>query len=166
MAIRRKLFIKIINSLTPFKYNRFKSWLFNKIPGCSIGKDSIIVGPIYITGCNVSIGAKTFIGRDLNCDGNGNIKICDNVDVAPHVCFLTGSHEIGDKNRRAGKGITGDIRVGNGVWIGANSTLLTKNGLLEVGDGSIVGCCSNVICNVKENSLVGGNPAKVKKALN
>ena len=166
MAFRRRLNLWLINKIRPLKHARFKAWLFNRIPGCRIGNNSIIVGPIHLTGCSVIIGDNTFIGHDLKCEGNGNIEIGNNCDIAPNVVLLTGSHEIGDKSRRAGLGKTLSIKICDGSWIGANSVILGKeNSGLFIGPSSVVGCMSNVIKSVKPNCLVAGNPSAIIKEL-
>lgn len=162
-GFKKRFFLWIINKLRPFKYSKFKSKLFNKIPGCHIGKNSIIVGPIFITGCSVIIGDNVHIGHDFRCEGNGYVKIENNCDIAPNVIFLTGSHNIGDFNRRAGTGKTLSIQVFSGCWIGANSVILGKEDILHIGPSSIVACMSNVIKNVDSNVIVAGNPSKVIK---
>ena len=56
--------------------------------------------------------------------GNGTVVIGNNCDIAPDVTFLTGGHQIGNAERRAGAGETYQITVGSGVWIGARATIL------------------------------------------
>ena len=163
MSIRRRFNIWLINKLRPFKHNKLKSKLFNRIPGCSIGKNSILVGPIFINGCNVNIGSNVHIGHDFKCEGNGQIAIGDCCDVGPNVTLLTGSHEIGNKNRRAGRGQTLSITIFEGCWIGANSIILGKVNSLFIGPSSVVGCASNVVKNVERDSVVAGNPATIIK---
>ena len=48
------------------------------------------------------------------------------------------------------------IKIGDNVWIGANSTII--GGI--IGSNSIVGCNSNVINDIPDNCLYAGNPAK------
>lgn len=90
------------------------------------------------------------------------VIIEDNVDIGPNVKFYTGSHEIGEHERRAGIGFGKDIRVCSGVWIGANSTIL---GGVQIGSGSIIASGSVVIHDVPKDTLVAGNPAQVKRKL-
>jgi acetyltransferase-like isoleucine patch superfamily enzyme len=73
------------------------------------------------------------------------------------VTFQTGTHFIGDHDRRAGKGYNSDIKVGNGCWIGVRSTILPG---ISIGDGSVVAACACVARDVEKDTLVGGVPAK------
>lgn len=50
--------------------------------------------------------------------------------------------------------------MGNDVWIGANSTILSG---ITVGDGAIIAANSNVVTDVEPYTIVGGNPAKIIK---
>jgi maltose O-acetyltransferase len=161
--ICRKFCLFIINnffSTTNFFY--LKNILL-KISGISVGKNSKIVGPIRIgTVASLKIGNDCWIGSGLNIYGNGNVAIGDRCDLAPDISFVTGSHEIGDTNRRAGKGISYSIEVSDGCWIGARATIV---GNIKINTSSIVGASSLVNKNVLENTIVGGVPAKVIKVL-
>jgi virginiamycin A acetyltransferase len=54
----------------------------------------------------------------------------------------------------------GNVIIGNDVWIGINSTILSG---VTIGDGAIIAAHSNVTKNVEPYAIVGGNPAKTIK---
>lgn len=54
----------------------------------------------------------------------------------------------------------GDINIGNDVWVGMNSTILSG---VTIGDGAIIGAYSVVSKDVPPYSVACGNPAEVKK---
>ena len=91
-----------------------------------------------IIGDHVWIGAKSFI--QLSADAK--VEIGDNVDIAPCVRIITGSHEIGlGGSHMAGPGYSSSVRVGNGCWVGASSVLLPGVNLPDmtvVAAGSVV----------------------------
>lgn len=58
--------------------------------------------------------------------------------------------------------MTGNIEVGDGVWIGANSTILPG---IVIGEGSVIGAGSVVTKDVDPDVVVAGNPARVIKRL-
>ncbi|MBL1210157.1 DapH/DapD/GlmU-related protein [Geminocystis sp. GBBB08] len=83
------------------------------------------------------------------------------------------SHPISPKQRfqdciRSSKGIhvfpdlenvgNAPVTICDGVWIGANSLILTR---VTLGKGSIVGAGSVVTKDVLEMIIVAGNPARV-----
>lgn len=140
--------------------NRIKCALLRTL-GYRIGVNTMIVGPIYSTG-TIEIGNNCWIGKNMTVNGNGHVIIGDNCDIAPEVIFNTGGHKIGDTNRRAGIGETYTIRVGDGSWIGARSTIIRNT---TIGKGCVVAACACVVSDVMDHTLVGGVPAKLIRKL-
>ena len=52
----------------------------------------------------------------------------------------------------------GDIHVGNDVWIGANTIIMSG---VKIGDGAVIANNSHVVKDIEPYTIVGGNPAKV-----
>lgn len=160
-GIKRRIVFFLINNFLSGTRNfelKRKLLLWAKY---NIGDNTKIVGPLHIT-TNLSIGDNCWIGREFKCYGNGNVVIGNNCDIAPHVIFSTGGHEIGKQDRRAGEGVIYNINVGNGVWIGVNCTLC-KN--ISIGDMSVIGACACVINDIESNVIAGGVPAKMIRRL-
>lgn len=115
----------------------------------------------------VFIGDGTFINRGcefhIGCTTEANIRIGKNVFIGMNSSFVCVSHNIGERNRRAGTNIYKSITIGDGVWIGASSTILQG---VTIGSGSIIAAGSVVTKSVPSNSLYGGVPAKAIKYLN
>lgn len=107
----------------------------------------------------VRIGRDTWIGPGCTFHSVAGriIDIGPNVDIAPDVTFLCGSHEVGPASRRAGQGIAADIVVQSGSWIGARVTLL---GTSNVGAGTVVGASALVRGGLPSNHLAVGVPAR------
>ena len=137
-----------------------KRKLLNAI-GYQIGKDTKIVGPIYCT-AKLTIGNNCWVGKNFFVNGNGSVEIGDNCDIAPEVAFQTGGHLIGSAERRAGTGANHSIKVGNGTWLGARSTIVNS---VSIGNSCVVAACSCVVKDVPDNCLVGGVPAKIIREL-
>lgn len=137
------------------KFFELKRYLLCSI-GYQIGENTKVIGPIYNTG-TLHIGESCWIGRNMTIHGNGTVTIGSNCDIAPDVTFLTGGHQIGSAERRAGVGETYQITVGSGVWIGARSTVLLNT---SIGDGAVIAACACVIRDVPANTLAGGVPAR------
>lgn len=127
-----------------------------------VGENSKIVGPLYVS-CELSIGSNVWLGRNFSADGNGKVEIGNNCDVAPNVQMYTGSHQIGDHDRRAGSGFNGTITVGNGCWLCAASKVLPN---VSIGSGALIAAGSVVTSYVEDDCFVGGVPAKIIKKIN
>ncbi len=54
----------------------------------------------------------------------------------------------------------GDVRIGNDVWLGANSTVLSGS---EIGHGAVIGAHAVVRGAIPPYSVAVGNPAKVAR---
>lgn len=151
-------------SLLPHtRFYKFKS-LFLRLLGFDINQTARIVSSIKISGnCLISIGEDTFIGHDVAFYGNGSFILGDNVDIAPQVKLLTGSHKVDQLPKRAaGTGYNSYIKIGNGTWVGAGSIILPG---VTIGEGSIIAAGSIVNTDVEPFSLYAGNPARFKKKL-
>lgn len=139
-----------------------KRFLLNST-GCVVGQNTKIVGPIKMGVCaDISIGKNCWIGENLHIYGNDKIIIGDNCDIAPNVCFATGTHKIGTHNRRAGEGYCSPISVGSGCWIGINSTFLAN---VNIDNGCIIAAGAIVTHSFQQNCIIAGIPAEVIKKL-
>ena len=124
--------------------------------GYDIGDGTKVVGPIH-SSAELHIGKNCWIGKNFVCNGNGRVDIADNCDIGPEVTFQTGGHEIGDAERRAGKGRKFRQSGGKGTWIGGRVTIL---GETSIGNACVVAGCACVVKSVGDNMLVGGVPAR------
>lgn len=160
-GIKRKIVLFLVNKIfVGTRCFEIKRKLLNSI-GYKIGNNTKVVGPIECTG-NLMIGDDCWVGKNLKVNGNGTVIIGDRCDLAPEVTFQTGGHLIGTEERRAGKGVVFNQRIGNGVWIGGRTTILNNT---NIGNSSIIAGCSCVIKNIEDNCLVGGVPAKLIRRL-
>ena len=112
----------------------------------------------------VKIGRTTWISpRSLfYTHPEAPITIGARCDIGHEVSFVTGGHQIGDTSRRAGEGTAGAIRIEDGCWIGARTTLL---GGVTIGAGTIVAAGAVVTADLPANVLAAGVPARVKRLL-
>lgn len=75
-------------------------------------------------------------------------------------CFLYNSYDQLNKGASYYNRFEKQCKIGNDVWIGANSTILRG---IEVSDGAIIGANSVVTKSVPPYAIVAGNPAKIIK---
>ena len=137
-----------------------KRKILNSI-GFQIGENSKIVGPIECYGTLI-VGKNCWIGKNFKVNGNGVVRIGDNCDIAPEVVFQTGSHKIGNKERRSGEGVSFSQSVGNGTWIGERVTVINN---VNIGNSCVIAACACVTKDVEDNLLVGGVPARIIRRL-
>lgn len=101
------------------------------------------------------IGKFCMIASDVKFIMGGAQHITDGITAYPFDIF----HE--DWKHKM-KGISypkkGDTIIGNDVWLGYQSTILSG---VKIGDGAIVGTASVVTKDVPPYTIVGGNPAKI-----
>jgi maltose O-acetyltransferase len=111
----------------------------------------------------LSVDDNTFIGHETLIEGgDALVKIGKNIDIAPRCTIITGTHEIGDSTHRAGRGKSERIIIGDGTWVGANSTIL---GGVCIGQGCVIAAGSLIHENIDDNRLVAGVPAKTIRKL-
>ena len=84
------------------------------------------------------------------------ITVGEHAIVAQEVYLCAGSHAFERPERNL---VTGPIRIGAGVFIGARSLVLPG---LIVGDFAIIGAGSVVTKDIPASSMAVGNPAKVR----
>jgi maltose O-acetyltransferase len=154
-----------LSLLPPTRCFAFKAFVLRCL-GVSIDRTSKVCGGVKFYGAGkVSIGQDCWIGLGtaFYTSAAGHVVIGDRCDIAPQVAFMCGTHEIGGRDRRAGKGTASSILVGDGVWIGIRSTLL---GGAEIATAAIVGAGSLVLPGIYPNdTLLVGSPARPKKQL-
>lgn len=147
---------KLIN-LTP---------LVLKLAGFSeVSASSRIYPDIKIKGVrNLTIGDHTYIGANVEIVGafDSRVVIGERCDISDHVSIVTGSHQICSAQRRAGRGISKNVEIKSGTWVGYRSTLLPG---VVVGSGCIIGASSVVTKSIPDNVIAAGNPAAIIKRL-
>mgnify|MGYP000337294047 CR=1 FL=1 len=122
---------------------------------------------------NVEVGKATYGGiYVLNDVSNVKLKIGSFCSIAEEVVFLLGAdHKINSistypfdyyfsKNLKLQAISKGDIIIGDDVWIGQRSTIMSG---IMVGQGAVIAAGSLVTKNVPPYAIVGGVPAKIIK---
>lgn len=132
--------------------------------GASVGKNVRIASSAKICGDGVlEIGDNTWIGHEVLIVCSDHISIGSDCDIAPRVFIGDGTHVI-DKNSPnvAGAGKMLPVKIGNGCWLCANSTILPGS---EIGEKCIIAAGS--VFKGKSNPLEvwGGVIAKKIKDL-
>jgi len=111
-------------------------------------------------GGNITIGDRTRIARRGSFDISGTIYIGNDCMISEDVLIITHSHDKKDFMNRD-KIKTNILTIGNNVFIGARTIITEKVNI--IGDNAFIGAGSIVTKDVKSNTTVVGNPARVIK---
>ena len=106
------------------------------------------------------IGAKSVLGQECTISAFQHVSIgreCIVADRAMMIDFDHGMVEVERPIREQGI-YKRDVRIGHNVWIGYGACVLRG---VTVGNNSVIGTSAVVTCDVPENAVVGGIPAKV-----
>lgn len=129
--------------------------LENQLLGQQMQNGTYFTPPLSIDcGSQVTLGSNVYANHHLTMMALGGITIEAGVMLGPGVSLLTVNHE--PKNIRVVK--TGQIRIGENAWIGANVSILPG---VTIGANAIVGTGAVVTKDVPANTVVAGVPAKV-----
>ena len=110
-------------------------------------------------GLRIDIGDYNYFNRDAILDASGLIKIGNRNMFGPRL-YVTDSNHTMEADRWVGECPmnVGTVTIGDGCWIGANVTILRN---VTLGDRCIVAAGSVLSQSFPENSVIGGNPARL-----
>lgn len=108
---------------------------------------------LYEISSNAKIGRGFYIGHLGPIIINPNAVIGENINISSGVT-------IGQQNRGTKKGAP---IIGNNVFIGANSIIVGK---VKIGNNVLIAPGAYVNFDVPDNSIVVGNPGKIKEDIN
>jgi acetyltransferase-like isoleucine patch superfamily enzyme len=134
---------------------------FINLYGCTVGENTKI-------GAFVEVQKNAFIGK--NCKISSHTFICEGVTIEDDVFIGHSVAFINDSYPRA-TAAEGKLQteadwkvettlVKKGASIGSGSTILAN---ITIGENSIIGAGSVVTKDVPANTIVAGNPARVKR---
>jgi len=113
-------------------------------------------------GGSVVIGDHSHVQSDCNIKGfGGSTIIGKHVQIAPHCGFSPYEHGVEDVDRPIREQpITwsGDIVLGDDVWLGLNVQVLDG---VEIGHGAVIGAGAVVTESIPPNCIAVGVPARV-----
>lgn len=115
---------------------------------------------------NLRVGNDSAIGAHTMIDLTGTVEIGSHTAVAPGCMFITHSDpgsRIGSRLCATFPRTIAPIRVGDHVWIGAQTLIL---GGVEIGDGVVIGAGSLVTKDIPPEVVAYGRPAVPVRPLN
>ena len=134
-----------------------------RLNGATVGRGCFVRGSLQIQeGFGLVLGDGVFVNAGCCFDLSASIVIGSRAQLAYQVTLVTGGHEIGTRESRAGAHRPAPIHIGEGVWIGARATVLPG---VTIGAGAVVAAGALVTKDVPPDTLVAGVPAKPVRAL-
>lgn len=131
--------------------------VISELTGQKIDKTTWIVPPFYTDfGQFIRLGKKVFINSGCMFMDRGGIMIEDHVFIGPNVNVITENHAENPELRHNVYGKP--ILIKRNAWIGATAVILPG---VTIGENAIVAAGSIVTKDVPDNTIVGGNPAKI-----
>jgi len=133
----------------------------SEIIGSSIDTTTRIFPPFYTNfGRFIQLGKNVFINHACSFLDMGGISIEDGVLIGPKVNLITENHPLEPSERQSL--VLKRILIKRNAWIGAAATILPG---VTIGENAIVAAGAVVSKDVPDNTIVGGVPAKVIKAI-
>ena len=153
---------------------RFKEGLFRRFKRFNVikllkkhGNNFICDNNVYVYGGeNITLGDNVVLNKGVilqSCDG-AKISIGNNVTLSYDVKLLTGNLNFieNDISEKRGHNID-SIKLNDNVWVGAGSIILPG---VTIGRNIIIAAGSIVTKSIThENTIYGGNPAKLIRSL-
>lgn len=129
----------------------------------SLGEGAVIRPPLSCDyGYQTHIGQRSFINYGAVFLDVAPITLGDDVQVGPHVQFLTATHPVEAAARRAKWESAQSITLADNVWLGGGVIILPG---VSIGENTVVGAGSVVTKDLPANVVAVGNPARVVRAL-
>lgn len=130
----------------------------------SCGTDCYIQPPFYAnwSGHHVHIGDSFYANFNLTIVDDGDVFIGDYVMIGPNVTIATAAHPVEPSLRKKALQFNCPVRIGNNVWIGANTVILPG---VTIGDQTVIGAGSVVTKDIPSNVVAVGNPCRILREI-
>ena len=135
--------------------------LFSRLIGKPVGEGFGLFPPFYTDfGKNITVGKNVFINAGCKFQDQGGIVIEEGALIGHGVVLATLNHDLDPAKRQQLH--PAPIHIGKRVWIGANATVTQG---VTIGENAVVAAGAVVTRDVPANTIVGGVPAKVIRAI-
>ena len=113
-------------------------------------------------GTNIFLGANFYANFGVIMLDCAEIRIGDNVLLAPNVQLYAASHPLDPNVRLTLRETAAPITIGNNVWLGGGAIVLPG---VTIGDNTTIGAGSVVTRDIPANVLAAGNPCRVLRSV-
>lgn len=126
----------------------------------SVGQDVLIEAPFHCAyGMNIRLGDGVYFNAGCTILDTAPVSVGARTMLGPGVHIYCAEHHKDPKLRAQGLEIAKPVTIGADVWIGGGAIILAG---VTVGDRAIVGAGSVVTRDVAPDTVVTGNPARVR----
>lgn len=154
---RAKELLYDYNHMRPSKMSRRRD-IMHTLLGTT-GERFVIEQPFYCDyGYNIHIGDNVYVNVGCTILDAAEVRIGDNVLLAPNVGIYTAGHPEDVARRSAAMEYAYPVTIGNNVWIGAGVVIVPG---VTIGDNSIIGAGSVVTRSIPADVIAVGNPCRV-----
>ncbi|KAL9095713.1 MAG: hypothetical protein Q9165_002145 [Trypethelium subeluteriae] len=129
----------------------------------SVGREVCVEAPFNCDyGYNINIGDYTVIGANCTIMDPCTITIGSGCVIGPNVSIFGMSMPIDPRRRNGSRGhaVGSRVTIGDNCYIGGGAIILPK---VTIGKNSTVGAGSVVTRDVRDNTVVAGNPAHFQR---
>jgi maltose O-acetyltransferase len=113
-------------------------------------------------GCNIHLGERFYANANCVLLDVAEIRIGDDVMLAPAVQLLTATHPVDPVQRTSGRELGFPITIGNRVWLGGG--VIVGPGV-TIGDDVVVGSGAVVVKDLPDRVVAVGNPARIVRRI-
>jgi len=160
-VLKRSLWyvINLVFFNTPIPFPSFLKRTILRIFGAEIGKGVVIKPSIKIKyPWMLSVGHHSWIGEGVWIDSLGKVEIGANCCISQGAMLLCGNHNFSVSSFDL---IVGDIRLEDGVWLGAKSIVTSG---ITCHTHSVLSVGSVTSKDLEAYSIYRGNPAEKTKS--
>jgi maltose O-acetyltransferase len=162
MSLRQFVGNQLIGILPPTRAYRAKRWILRQMK-VDIADSARVVSSVRIWGdLQLSVGEEAFLGHELLISGGrARVSIGNCVDIGPRVTIVAGTHDVDMTGAHsAGTPRSRDVRIEDGVWIGAGTTILAG---VTIGHKTVIAAGSTVTDDIPPYVVAAGAPCRVRK---
>ncbi len=133
--------------------------LFGTGGGLLVGSNCMFIVPHGRSEGYLRIGENVKFNRNVEIDYGGGVTIGNDVWISQNVLIETHDHIPSRKAKTEWKFESSPLTIEDGVWLGANVTVL--GAVTHIGKGAVVAAGAVVTKDVAAYEIVGGVPARV-----
>lgn len=136
---------------------RVLRWAGYRLAGVRVDTPNVFgAGRLHGRLRQITVGAGTFVNREIYLEAVAPITIGRNCQIGPQVMIVTSHHPTAEDGRVSTVPEGRPVRIGDRVWIGARATVLPG---VTIGDDVVIGAGAVVARDCLKPGVYVGSPA-------